>query len=76
MYSIERKLRSDKTIVEYIDCQNPGLHHNRWWSALEAIVDRIYTKAWSTGAKDMIRSRVYKIENAGMQFLNDIRRII
>lgn len=76
LFAVQRRTASETTLVEYIDCQNPGMHNVRWWNSLQSLADRIFAVAWETGRIPLTRERFYTQADAGLQFLLDIRRII
>lgn len=73
MFAIQRRLADRAVLVEYLDCQNPGIHAARWWQVLEGIVNRCKCTARTTKGRTTEQSSDYTEHNAGMRFLDDLR---
>lgn len=72
LYAFQRRSADPQLILEYIDCQNPGIHASRWWQVLLHIIQRLAPKDISPD----IVPHLYTLESAGTQFVIDVRKII
>jgi hypothetical protein len=73
----ERRVsRRPSVLVEYIDCQNPGIYRVRWWQMLQNIVERLHGNlARRLKRKIEIRSE-YSETNAGTRFSSGIQTLL
>jgi len=76
LYALKRRVESRPILVEYFDCQNPGLQGARWWQALENLVDRL-DASLKTNYKRSGKPRLnYRPESAGTAFSADIQGLL
>jgi len=73
LFAIMRRISDPAAVIEYMDCQNPGLHGARWWQVLHMIATRCLKHV---NDKNITIAGSYTQADAGLQFLNDIRRIL
>ena len=75
LYAVSRRLAEQPTLIEYIDCQNPGIHAARWWQVLESVAERCADSVKRTHKRTVATSR-YDERNAGNLFLKDVRALL
>lgn len=75
LFALKRRLASTDSVVEYLDCQNPGIHAARWWEVLTAISGRLLSSLRERKRTTTLRSP-YSANNAGSLFLIDIRSLL
>jgi hypothetical protein len=76
LFALERRLKDQHIITEYLDCQNPGIHGARWWQVLDYIASRCSVGLGRTDKQELSGRGTYTAENAGLSFTDDIRKII
>ena len=67
LFAIRRTLEPEAALVDYFDCQSPGIHGARWWQVLGNLATRVAETARSRGRQLSIAGR-YTPETAGTQF--------
>lgn len=75
LFALMRRLDERPVLVEYMDCQNPGIHAARWWQVLQAIVERC-ANSLKIHHKRHVSTSKYEPHTAGNMFLQDLRSII
>ena len=76
LFALQRHLHGAPVLVEYVDCQNPGMHAARWWQVLETIVQRCADTLQREHKRTARLVGNYDQTTAGTSFLRDIRAII
>jgi hypothetical protein len=76
LFAVKRRLSPSDTLVEYIDCQNPGVHGARWWVVLEEICTRCLSVLRQERNRTTRLRGDYTEVNAGSRFLADIRGLL
>jgi len=76
LFAVQRRVTDHPVLIEYFDCQNPGIHAARWWQVLE----NISTRCSETLKRQFHRSaRIiggYTPANGGTLFSSDIKAIL
>lgn len=75
LFAMQRRLSERPVLVEYFDCQNPGIHAARWWQVLENIVEvcaQSLHRQYSRTAKVKLN---YTEATAGTRFASDIQEL-
>jgi len=62
LFALQREIVNRPVQVQYVDCQNPGIHAARWWEVLAQIAERCCNRT-STG---------YTQPGGARQFTSDI----
>ncbi|MBX9606354.1 MAG: ATP-binding protein [Gammaproteobacteria bacterium] len=75
LFAIDRRTEGQPNLIEYVDCQNPGIHSARWWQVLETIVERVVDSLRRKHKRTIEQSR-YTRETAGNAFLKDVRALL
>lgn len=75
LFALSRRLEDRPLIVEYLDCQNPGIHAARWWQVLQTIAERCADTLKRRHKRDVETSQ-YEPTTAGNVFLKDMRTIL
>lgn len=76
LFAIQRRLADRPVLVEYIDCQNPGVHAGRWWQVLESMARRCSASMQREHRRSARLTGEYDQVNAGTKFLSDIREML
>jgi len=76
LFALKRRLLGTGVLVEYVDCQNPGIHAARWWEVLEALVGRCLNVLRNEHRRTARLSVEYTQTNAGNRFLTDVRSLV
>jgi hypothetical protein len=76
LFALERRLRDRPAIVQYTDCQNPGIHSMRWWQLLAELSLRLFSKV-QVNRQESRFYNVHLIEaDAALAFTHDIKLLI
>lgn len=76
LFAVQRRLGGSEVLVEYADCQNPGVHAARWWSVLEGLAKRCASTLLNSRMRTVQLSGGYTEATAGNQFLSDMRAVL
>lgn len=76
LFAVQRRLADRNMLVEYFDCQNPGLHGARWWQVLNNIASRCGQILPAAERKDFAGRGTYTSETAGITFADDIKKLL
>lgn len=76
LFALQRRLYDRNVLVEYMDCQSPGLYGSRWWQLLREIASRLCSSMDSKFGIKVKDDGVYDKENASNSFNHIIKRII
>jgi hypothetical protein len=76
LFAVKRRLSGANVLVEYVDCQNPGIHAARWWQVLETLTTRCVQLLQAEHKRTATVGGDYTEQDAGTRFLNDIRHIL
>jgi len=76
LFALQRRLQDASLLVEYIDCQNPGIHAARWWEVLENITQRCFDALERRHNRPAQPAGRYEQRTAGNMFLRDIRGML
>jgi hypothetical protein len=76
LFALKRRLAEQPVMLEYVDCQNPGIHAARWWHVLQNLVERCVSSLRTERKRTSRVSGPYDESTAGTRFLTDIRNII
>lgn len=76
LFAMQRRLNAQSVLVEYVDCQNPGIHSARWWEVLDGIAERCRDGLHRQQRRTAQRSGDYTQANAGNRFLADMRSLL
>ncbi|MDO7884199.1 hypothetical protein [Hymenobacter cheonanensis] len=74
--ALQRRTEAKTSLVEYIDCANPGVHSCRWWQLLENIVLRLIDSCRLNYSKTLAINPSYSKASSGLRFSSDIKLII
>ena len=74
--ALQRRTEASASLVEYIDCANPGVHSCRWWQLLENIVIRLVNSCKVNYNKIININPNYSKSSSGLRFSSDIKEII
>lgn len=74
--ALQRRTEASSSLVEYMDCANPGVHSCRWWQLLENIVWRLVDSCRLVYNKPISISPSYSKSSAGLRFSSDIKQIL
>ena len=74
--ALQRRTEASASLVEYIDCANPGVHSCRWWQLLENIVSRLVNSCKLNYNKIINITPSYSKASSGLRFSSDVKEII
>jgi hypothetical protein len=76
LFAMQRRLSDQNIHLEYIDCQNPGLHGARWWQVLEHLRTRLGSILSKEMKQELAPKDAYAADQAGTTFLLDMKLIL
>ncbi len=76
LYAVQRRLQDRAALVEYFDCQNPGIHAARWWQVLENIADTCTQSLKRERNRTAKTSLQYTESTAGTRFASDMKELV
>lgn len=76
LQAVLRRLETQNVLVDYIDCQSPGIHAARWWQAIENIADRLSQKLVNVHKRSAQVRLEYDQFNCGTRFSQDVALLI
>ncbi|OQC42068.1 MAG: hypothetical protein BWX64_00450 [Acidobacteria bacterium ADurb.Bin051] len=76
LFAIRRALDQGTTLVEYLDCQSPGVHNARWWQVLGNLSCRLRDTLARTRNREIDIVGRYTPETAGTAFSSDVQRLL
>jgi hypothetical protein len=76
LFAVQRRLADLPVLVEYLDCQNPGVHAVRWWTLLSNLTKRLAILTKQRFKRDARVIGEYTIDNAGALFSADVRQLL
>jgi hypothetical protein len=76
LFAIQRAIADQKVLVQYVDCQNPGIHAARWWDVLENIIERCRESLKINLKRDAKLIGGYTKTNAGTRFTSDLSSLL
>ena len=76
LFALQRRLSEKDVLVEYMDCQSPGLYGSRWWQLLQEIAYRITSTAQKKYKFNLNTAGSYTKEEASNSFNHLIKKII
>jgi hypothetical protein len=76
LFAVQRRLSDHPVLVEYLDCQNPGVHAVRWWQVLENLVVRLNDALRRRSGQGTDIHRDYSPSTAGAFFASDVASIL
>lgn len=75
LFALERRVRERPVIVEYTDCQSPGIHSMRWWQLLAEISTRLFKKVQVNAQESRFHDTHLVDADASRAFTHDIKLI-
>lgn len=72
LFALQRRLSEKSLLVEYIDCQNPGIYGGRWWQLLREISVRLRAQV---NAKALHDDGEYTSETAANDFVRIVKAL-
>ncbi|BAK76786.1 hypothetical protein NH8B_1971 [Pseudogulbenkiania sp. NH8B] len=76
LFALQRRLFDKGVVVEYMDCQSPGLYGSRWWQLLREISNRLCSTLELKHTKKIKDTGLYDRENAANSFNHLMKRIV
>lgn len=76
LFAIRRALEQGATLVEYFDCQSPGIHNARWWQVLGNLITRLSETLARTRSRKVNVVGRYSPESAGTEFSSDVQKLL
>ncbi|WP_312957542.1 ATP-binding protein [Stutzerimonas nitrititolerans] len=75
LYALQRRLFEKKVLVEYIDCQGPGVYGGRWWQLLQEIATRLCQTASESFGLKVKDNGLYDQHNAANSLNHLVKQI-
>lgn len=75
LFALKRRLSSKNILIEYVDCQGPGIYGSRWWQLLQELSIRICNSLADRLGKKIIDDGLYDKESAPNSFNRLMKRI-
>ena len=76
LFALKRRLNERNVLVEYLDCQNPGVHAGRWWVVLENLANRLAATLQREFKRHSPVVTEYTERNAGTRFSSEISSLL
>lgn len=76
LFALQRRLFDKGVLVEYMDCQSPGLYGSRWWQLLQELSNRLCSTLEEKFSATIRDTGIYDKDNAANSFNHLIKRII
>ncbi|RFP08375.1 ATP-binding protein [Duganella sp. BJB488] len=76
LFALQRRLFDHNILVEYMDCQGPGLYGSRWWQLLAEISNRLQVTLETKYSIKIKDDGVYDKDSAANSFNRFIKRIL
>lgn len=76
LFALQRRLFDKGVLVEYMDCQSPGLYGSRWWQLLQELSNRLCSTVHEKFSTKILDAGVYDKDNAANSFNHILKRII
>jgi len=73
---VQRRFADRQALLEYVDCQNPGLHGARWWQVLDTLRTRFAQVLSREERQELSIKAPYSMDEAGASFLSDVKVIL
>lgn len=75
LFALQRRLSDKGVLVEYIDCQGPGVYRARWWQLLQEVAYRLCQSVLDRHSKNIKNDGVYDSQNAANSFNRLIKKL-
>jgi len=75
LFALQRRLFEHNVVVEYMDCQGPGLYGSRWWQLLGEVSNRLQITLETKYSIKIKDDGVYDKDSAANSFNRFIKRI-
>lgn len=76
LFAIQRRLAEKDVIVEYIDCQSPGIYGSRWWQLLAEVSRRLVLQYTTITGMPIDDDGIYDSGRASNSFNRLIKKMI
>lgn len=76
LFALQRRLLDKGALVEYIDCQSPGIYRSRWWQLLQEISSRLCLTFEHKFSKRLSDFGAYDALNAANSFNHFVKRFL
>lgn len=76
LFALQRRLSDKDILIEYIDCQSPGIYGGRWWQLLQEISTRLCHSVATKTSKKFVDLGVYDQSCAANSFNHLLKRIV
>jgi hypothetical protein len=76
LFAVQRRLADRPVLVEYFDCQNPGIHAARWWQVLDNLAVRCSETLKRDFKRDGHVQGNYSQSDAGTRFSSDMKSLL
>ena len=74
--AVERRALKRAVLIEYVECENPGIYRVRWWQVLQNIVERLRDNLSRRRRQRVEIQPKYSESNAGSRFVSDIQNLL
>jgi AAA-like domain len=76
LFALKRRLAAKNILIEYIDCQGPGIYGSRWWQLLQELSTRISLSLSEQLGRKIRDEGLYDRESAPNSFNRFLKRVI
>lgn len=76
LFALQRRLFDHNVLVEYMDCQGPGLYGSRWWQLLAEVSNRLQVTLETRYSIKIKDDGVYDRESAANSFNRFVKRVV
>ena len=76
LFALQRRFADRQILLEYVDCQNPGVHGSRWWQVLDNLRTRFSLVLPQQVKHELSPRDAYTVDRAGALFLSDVKLVL
>ncbi len=76
LFALQRRLFDHNVVVEYMDCQGPGLYGSRWWQLLAEVSNRLQVTLEEKHSVKIKDDGLYDRDSAANSFNRFVKRIV
>lgn len=76
LFALQRRLVDKSVVVEYVDCQSPGIYGSRWWQLLQELSYRMRSTLEIKTGKKLRDDGTYTQESAANSFSHVVKNAL
>lgn len=75
LFALKRRLAEKNILIEYVDCQSPGIYGSRWWQLLQELSSRMCASLSERTGRQIKDEGLYDRESAPNSFNRFLKKI-